>query len=114
MSLIKRAQKQKLVYWPYSGADRHGQPTYGTAVEMSCRWDDAVKQIFTTEGSPVFSSIELITQVRIQPKGMVWLGKLSQVTSATVPRSNSGVREVIMVASTPTIRNTETLYEAWA
>lgn len=114
MSIITKAQKQTMVYWAYSGADVYGQPTYSAAVQMKCRWDDTVKQIFAKDGSPVFSSIELITQSRIEPKGMVWLGKLADVTDANIPRNNTGVREVIMASSTPNLRNTETLYEAWA
>ena len=114
MSIITKSQKQHLVYWAYSGSDVYGQPAYSAAVQMTCRWDDAVKQIFNAEGSPVFSSVELITQRRIEPKGMVWLGKLTDVTDANIPRNNSKVREVIMASSTPNLRNTETLYEAWA
>jgi len=134
MSLITRVQKQFLVYWAYTGADLFGQPTYGTPIQMSCRWDDAIKQVFLDDGSPVFSKIEIISKNRLEPKGLVWKGKLANfslsstniVGQAIVGSSSvgvvydvrasvaEGVYEVIMVSSTPNIRNTEVLYEACA
>lgn len=114
MGIITKVQRQSMVYWPYTGADLFGQPTYGTPVQMTCRWDDYVKQVFNTEGSPVFSKIELITRTRLQPKGLVWKGSLALFTADLRPDVSEGVHEIIAASSTPNFRNTETLYEAWA
>jgi hypothetical protein len=114
MGIITRAQKQTLVYWPYTGADLFGQPTYGTPVQMTCRWEDMLKQVYKSDGSPVFSKIELITKKRLEPKGLVWKGVLAKFTAALRPDNSTGVHEIIAASSTPNLRNTETLYEAWA
>lgn len=114
MGVITRIQKQTMVYWPYTGADLFGQPTYGTAAQMTCRWDDMVKQVFGTDGSPVFSKIELVTRRRLEPKGLVWKGTLATFSAALRPDISTGVHEIIAASSTPNFRNTETLYEAWA
>lgn len=114
MGIITKSQKQTLVYWAYTGADLYGQPTYAAPVQMTCRWDDLIKQVFGMEGSPVFSKVELITRKRLEPKGLVWKGRLAQFTAALHPDISTGVHEVLMVASTPNFRNTETLHEAWA
>ena len=114
MSIITKAQKQTLVYWPYTGADLFGQPSYGSPVQMTCRWDDMVKQVYHVDGSPVFSKVELITRTRLQPKGLVWKGTLVAFSAPLRPDVSTGVLEIIAASSTPNLRNTETLYEAWA
>jgi hypothetical protein len=114
MGIITRAQKQILVYWPYTGADLFGQPTYGTPEQMTCRWEDLLKQVFRIDGSPVFSKIELITKKRLEPKGLVWKGKLAAFSAPVRPDNSTGVHEIIAASSLPNLRNTETLYEAWA
>ena len=114
MSLITRSQKQTLTYWAYTGSDRYGQPTYGPPVQMTCRWDEMIKQVFSSDGSPVFSSIELITRVRLAPKGLVRIGRIPTGGTTPAPRTYVDVYEVIATSFTPNLRNTETLYEAWA
>jgi len=114
MRFITTVQRDFLVYWPYTGADVYGQPTYGTAKQITCRWDEVRKQVFADDGSPIFSNIEIITQVQLSPKDLVRRGKLTSVATPLAPKSNTGVYEVIMVARTPTIRNNAFLYEAFA
>jgi hypothetical protein len=41
-----------------------------------------LKQVFDADGSPVFSKIELITQIRLAPKGLIKKGK-------TIPTDDS-------------------------
>jgi hypothetical protein len=74
MQIIKTVQKDKLIYWPYAGADQYGQPIYGAPSVITCRWDECLKQVFDADGSPVFSKIELITQIRLAPKGLIKKG----------------------------------------
>ena len=83
MQIIKTVQKDNLVYWPYAGADMYGQPVYGAPVVIKCRWDECLKQVFDADGSPVFSKIELITQIRLAPKGLIKKGKV-------IPADDSG------------------------
>jgi hypothetical protein len=115
MKIITEAQKDRLIYWEYNGADAYGQPIYAAPVQMTCRWDECIKQVFTSDGSPVFSSIELITQKRLKPKSIVKKGKLSNNIDQAVPRNNNDVYEVIGVEETPMLKTRSvTLFEAYA
>jgi len=84
MQIIKTVQKDKLIRWPYIGADQYGQPLYGAPSVIKCRWDECLKQVFDADGSPVFSKIELITQIRLAPKDLVKKG-------GTIPVDDSGI-----------------------
>ena len=115
MQIIKAVQKDDLIYWAYSGADRYGQPTYAAPVQMKCRWDDCRKQIFTDDGSPVFTKIELITASALTLKGVVKKGKLTASINQADPHANADVHEIMETAITPMLKTRNIyLYEAWA
>jgi hypothetical protein len=115
MKIIQACQRDTLIYWAYIGADRYGQPQYAAPIQLRCRWDDAVKQVFTDEGSPVFSKIELITQIRLKPKDLVKKGRVNGSLNLDDPKANPDTHEVIMSSETPMIRNRSVyLYEAYA
>jgi hypothetical protein len=115
MRIISECQKDFLIYWEYEDADQYGQPIYKAPVQMKCRWDDCLKQVFDSEGSPVFSKIELITQRRLQPKGLVKLGKLTPSINQSQPKVNSDVHEIIAAETTPMLKTRSVyLYEAYA
>lgn len=115
MRIISECQKDTLVYWAYAGADEYGQPLYALPVQMKCRWDECIKQVFNLDGSPVFSKIELITQSRLEPKGYVMKGRLGGALNTTNPRANDNAHEIIAVEVTPMLRTRSvTLFEAYA
>jgi hypothetical protein len=113
--IITECQKDFLVYWEYSGSDQYGQPTYLTPVQMKCRWDDCIKQIFDMDGSPVFSKIELVTQRRVMPKGLVRKGKLTASINQSNPKANDNVHEIVASEETPMLKTRNIyFYEAYA
>lgn len=115
MRIIKECQKDRLTYWAYSGADEYGQPTYANPVTMTCRWDEAQKQVFAEDGSPVFSKIELITERKLLLKSLVRKGQLTVHQHQQAPRTLDGVHEILMVEETPMLKTRSvTLFEAYA
>jgi len=115
MKIIRECQKDYLIYWAYTGTDINGRSTYAAPVQMTCRWDYANKQVFTEDGSPVFSKIELITQRQLAVKGLVREGRLVDGEHSVNPRSLSGVHEILWVSKTPLLKTRSIfLYEACA
>ena len=104
-----------MIRWAYVSSDQYGQPTYAAPVQIKCRWDDCIKQVFDQDGSPVFSKIELITQVRLQPKDLIKKGKLIPGINQTHPKMNDNVHEVVASEETPMLKTRNIyLYEAYA
>lgn len=115
MKIIRECQKDYLIYWAYTSTDINGRITYAAPVQMTCRWDYANKQVFTEDGSPVFSKIELITQSQLAVKGLVKEGRLTAGINTTDPKANSDVHEILWVAKTPLLKTRSIfLYEACA
>ena len=115
MRIIAECQKDRLIYWAYSGATEYGDPTYAAPVQLACRWDDCQKQVFTEDGSPVFSKIELIVPRVLKLKSLVKKGQLTASINQSNPRANDGVHEILMVEETPMLRTRSvTLFEAYA
>lgn len=114
MSLIRRSQKESLVYWPRIDTKKTGEPIWGPPVEMSCRWEDMKKEIIGANGTRVMTSIQLITETRLDVGGLVKYGTIGEVAYWDDPKKNTGVHEVLDSSRTPNMRATEYLYEACA
>ncbi len=116
MRIIREVQKDRLIYWAFTGnADEYGQPIYAAPVQLTCRWDDCKKQVFTEEGSPVFSKIELIVPQALKLKSLVKKGQLTASINQSNPRANDGVHAILMVEETPMLKTRSvTLFEAYA
>ena len=97
---------QTAIYFPLQGINRQGQPTYGTAVQINCRWTHSVQTIVTPEGEEVSTSIQLITDTALARNGSV---VLNGVLGTAVPDKNAIIRTVAMGQ---TISKDETLYSA--
>jgi len=111
-SLIRRCQRQTLVYWPRVGTQKTGEPIWGSPVEYTCRWDEMLKEVISNTNTRVMSRVQTITQVRLQVGGLMRLGTLADTAYWGNPKQNPDVYEVIDSSMTPNLRNTETLYEA--
>jgi hypothetical protein len=118
MSIITRAQREYLTYWPVidepGNANRYGELAYGVPVEIKCRWDDRVQEILKDDQTMVLSRVELITAVRLKPGDIVMRIRLSEVPYQANPKDNVGAYEVLKVSETPDLRYKKTLYEAFA
>ena len=97
MRLITKMLKQYAVYWPLSATelDKFGQPTYGTAVEIKCRWQDQSEEYLDYNGVRKISKAKVYVASDVDVGGVLWQGRLTAVpTSTTVPKKNAGAFEI--------------------
>lgn len=115
MSLISRVRKQTAVYWSQGsrGVDVHGRPKLLGPVEISCRWDDVSKEFLAADGTRQMSNSEVLVDRRMKVGDYLFLGTLTDLTNASVPKENKGAFEIRRFDDTPNLRNTENLYTAY-
>lgn len=89
MSIYTRILKQKCVYWPPGPAGDYGKTTYGTAVEIDCRWLVIQKEFVTREGTTLISTDQVFVGQPIEPEGWLWKGELADVPDAGDPVASS-------------------------
>jgi hypothetical protein len=114
MSLIQRCQKQMLVYWPRIGTEVTGEAIYGAPSEYTCRWDSCIREIQSPTATRIISKIQIISEIQLEIGGLVRLGTLADTAFWDHPKRNSDVHEILEIGVMPNLRNTETLYEAYA
>lgn len=114
MSLIRRCQVNTLVYWPRIDTLPTGEPVWGAPQEMTCRWDDRVREIIGPHGTKVLSRVEIISQSRLEVGGLVRKGTLADTAYWDDPKQAAGVYEILESSETPNLRGTESLFEVWA
>lgn len=114
MSLITRSQRQKITFWPPLAANQHGEPQFGPPVEYTARVDAKIMQVIGSDTTMKLSRYQLITQVLLEVGGVVVLGEIGSISYWADPKANLNAYEILAVASTPNLRNTETLFECWA
>ena len=110
--LAVKVMNQTAVYWPPEEPGRYGRPTYGTAIEIACRWDDVQKEFISARGDQEVSLAELIVDRDLEVKGVLMLGVLSDVVDLDDPKSNEGAWEIRMIGKTPDKKARKFLREA--
>lgn len=106
-----RAMKQKAVYWPPSELDDFGKPTWGTAVEIDCRWEDVQEQFINSNGETALSRAKLIVDRDLENKGVLWLGELDDVVDINDPKDNPNAWEILRFMKTPDFKGRRYLRE---
>lgn len=109
MSVITRMRKQSAVYWPLDALDAFGQPTWGTPVEIECRWEDSNEQIMLPNGETIMSRATVYVDRDTPEGGLLMLGELSSSVDEDDPKKNAGVWEIRKFDKLPNFRNTEFL-----
>jgi len=107
MRLITKMLKQWAVYWPLSSTevDAYGQPTYGTAVEIRCRWQDRVEETLNEQGILKISKAKIYVASDVDVGGVLWQGRLVDVpTSLTEPKKNAKAFEIIRFDKLPDLK----------
>lgn len=115
MSIITRMRKQICVYWPPADSpfDDYGQPQYGDAVEMTCRWEDKAEEFIGPTGSMEISRSKVFVESDVEPGGVLLLGDLESGTNLTVPKNNEGAWEIRAFDKIPNLKATEFLRRAF-
>lgn len=120
MSLITRMLKQTCVYWPPASEDtagvandEFGQPEFGVAVELACRWEDVTEQFISADRSMQASKSKVYVASDVSVGGVLCKGTLTTMTSLIDPKLNDGAGEILGFNSLPNIRVTEYLRIAY-
>ena len=116
MSLIKRAMKQDAVYWPPSGVKGTGKKTFGSPIEIKCRWDESSSRKYTDDrGVEQTSNAIVMVDRDLQLGGLLRLTTLTAlgVDTATYADGTARYYEIKKIDKTPNLRVTEFLRECW-
>ena len=120
MRLLTKMLKQKCVYWPPGSEetggqdfDGYGRPVYATAIEISCRWEDIVEEFIKPDGTQDASRSKVYVDRDVRVGGVLWLGKLVDVSDLLVPKNNNGAWEIKRFDKLPTLKATQFLRTAF-
>jgi hypothetical protein len=113
MSIISKVRRQTCVYWPRAGFSEFGYPKFGSARELSCRWDDQTEEIIAADGTRRLSQAQVMVGEDLQVGGFLMLGTLADVTDFVSPSNNSGAWEIVRLTKNPNMRATEFLRIAY-
>jgi len=107
-SLVRKATSHdKAVYWAAGPLDPYSKVTYLTAVEVGVRWDDTVETFTGLNGQIQVSKAMVLMEpdFDIEPKGVLWHGKLVDLTDPLVPINNKGSLEIRGIRRIPDFEN---------
>jgi hypothetical protein len=91
---LPRFLSMKAVYWAFKGTDDFGKPTYDTAIEIKCRWEENNEQFIDSKGSTATSRAIVLVDRDLVLQGVLKQGKLSSVTNLSSPFKNKGAWEI--------------------
>lgn len=112
MRVLKR-RYQSAVWWPRTGIDANGLPTYGTARELKVRWEE-VNEVYTSRGGQsLVSRSKVYLGEDVREGDVLWKGALADVGDPVNPLNNAAVFEVTVFNKTPNLRATDYLRIAY-
>ena len=93
--------RQKAVYWPFKAYDGNGNATYGTPVEIPCRWEDNASVIQSPNKGPIAITGQVYVDQTLLLDSQIRLGAL-----ADLPSPLDNLRVIIDINNTPDIKAT--------
>lgn len=103
--------RQMAVYWPPSGGDKFGQPAFGSAVQIKCRWSDVTIERSGKEGEEGRTELDrtwILVDRDVEIGGALKLGLLSDIGDPTaLPFDNTDTWEIRKVQKIPSRRGTQ-------
>jgi hypothetical protein len=112
-SLIKRVLKQKAVYWEPAGAGPDGQQTFKDPVQIRCRWEDTNETFLDKNGNTQVSRAVVMTDRDVMLLGILWFGKIEDLTVYDDPLQNDGAYEIRKFDKKPNFKATQFLRMAY-
>lgn len=113
MSIITKMLKQTAVYWPPTGADEFGQPTWDEPEEIACRWEGVAEEFIDAVGDKQLSAAKVFVGQDVKIQGVLMLGELTDLESGGEPKGNEGAWEILQFSKIPNLKNTEYLRIAY-
>lgn len=101
-------RRGKAVYW--ARTTRNGARwNYAEPVEISVRWEDVTELHESETGEKWMSSATVYVDRDMNMGDYIYNGVLTDITDSTIPRNNTGSREVKKFSKLPTLRYNEYL-----
>lgn len=107
---LSRLLNQTLVYWVAGGDDRHGNPSWSTGVNLTCRWQERAELFVNENGEEEMASavVYLDGADTVALDGRMYLGDVADLASSADPVSVQAYR-VASIQSTPSIDAAQSL-----
>ena len=97
-----RNMNQVATYWPRTGSDMYGAPTFGSAVAIKCRWEDRAVQFRDAQGNETVSDAVVYPDRTLEIGGYLLRGTASGSPPATA-------REIRQTMLSPALRGSPEL-----
>jgi hypothetical protein len=111
----KKFFRQRAVYWPKGPPSKDGKETFGTPVQIRCRWEDTQVEVKdATRANGVWSSKSVVdTDHPVQKGGYLWKGDFSRLADRDNPKANADASRIEYRDSIPSVEADQTLYTAY-
>lgn len=115
MGMITKSLNQTAVHWPTTGKDGWGKLIFGTAVEISCRWDEKSELFLDSKGKEVLSNSVLHVDTDMIADDYVYLGTLASLSAAELldPQEEVNAFPVKAYKKTPGIKADDFVRKVW-
>lgn len=106
MGILQGAKPNTLTYWPVTGQDGYGDPTFGPPEERAVRWQDSNEFFYGADGQGRQSQSVIYDDANdYAPGDYVYRGSSNE----SDPRNQTGYRIVQAVKETPSVGGDEVL-----
>lgn len=101
--IYTRNMRQAAIYYPPTGQDAFGQPSFGAGQDVLVRWQDKADLFRDAQGREVVSSAVVYVSEECEIGGKIGLGDASL----------SDAREIRNIARSPSLDGARTLVKLW-
>jgi hypothetical protein len=115
MAFIDTFLKQTAVYWPSPIKDGYGQLTFGTAIEIDCRWRDINELFLDRDGKEALSKSIVHVDQDVELEGYLYLGELTDLSAQELvnPILKTNAYPIRSYKKTPGINANDFVRKAW-
>jgi hypothetical protein len=117
LNLAAWGLNQRAVYWAPLGAAMSGEQQYDSPIEIAVRWEDGYQQVINMNGEVQLAKAEVMSSTTVLPgflaNGVLWLGKLADLTDPINPFNNALASRIISVETAPTLSDDEEVISAY-
>lgn len=114
MKIIQKILRQRAVYWAPNTVGADGQVTFHPPEEVRCRWEQGIKAEYGGGGMAEGSTAMVYVEKDLEIEGVLWFGKLNDLTDTDDPFANTGgAFRIRKVDKIPTLKATAFVRRAW-
>ncbi len=98
---------QTAVYWSPAGDDGYGGKTWGTPIEIPCRWIEGTDLKMGSTGKEIISKAQVQVSQDLIEDGVLYLGEIADLTAPALanPRKIKEAFSILVFDKIPTVKN---------